>query len=473
VTESQFQNGSSCPRQLDFKEKENKEMLHRNMQLMSRRNFLKVSALATAGAALAACAPAAVPAAAPATAVPGAAPAIEGATVRFMGGPWSFLPALDTVIEEFAAEWGAQNNATVTFERDAQVLPKIQTAIETGGGANIIQYSAPPQIFANSLVDVGHIAEEIGAEGGGYLPNAPFQMVNDNRWLGLPLGQHNWFVNYRADWLQEEGYDTFPDTWEEALTLGRALKEKERPYGMPFSDQASGDGNAVPRIVLWAFGGKEFNEDGSLALDSQETVDALEFAIQLHNEAGDPGEVAWDDGANNAAFLASRISMTLNVNTIYLPATRNNPEIAEGMNHALPPAGPAGRFGYGQLPWWGILNHTQGADLDAAMDFMQQFFRMENLGDFYRAGQGYILPLLPAYENEPIWPEDPKLAIAKEMFQLALPAGHALPNQTPLAALIQDRILIGKLFSQACSTGDAEGALAGIMRDIEDLELLT
>jgi hypothetical protein len=107
------------------------------------------------------------------------------------------------------------------------------------------------------------------------------------------------------------------------------------------------------------------------------------------------------------------------------------------------------------------------------MDFMQQFFRMENLGDFYRAGQGYILPLLPAYENEPIWPEDPKLAIAKEMFQLALPAGHALPNQTPLAALIQDRILIGKLFSQACTTGDAEGALAGIMRDIADLELLT
>ena len=34
-----------------------------------------------------------------------------------------------------------------------------------------------------------------------------------------------------------------------------------------------------------------------------------------------------------------------------------------------------------------------------------------------------------------LWPEDPKLAIAKEMFKLALPAGHALPNQTKLAAL--------------------------------------
>jgi multiple sugar transport system substrate-binding protein len=440
--------------------------------LLSRRSFLRTSALVAAGAALAACATPASPSAPAATGATAAAPALEPATVRFLGGPWSFLPELDSVIETFAAQWGAENNATVTFERDTQVLPKIQTAIETGGGADIIQYSAPPQIFANALADVSDIAEELSAEGGGYLPNAPYQMINNEKWLGLPLGQHNWFINYRQDWLQEEGYETFPDTWDEALELGRILKAKDRPYGMPFTDQASGDGNAVPRLVLWAFGGKEFNEDGTLALDSQETLDALEFAITLHNDACDPGQVGWDDGANNASFLASRISMTPNVNTIYLPATRNNPEIAEGMNHALPPAGPAGRFGYGQLPWWGLLNHTQGADQDAARDFMRQFFAMENLGAFYRAGQGYILPLLPAYENEPIWPEDPKLAIAKEMFQLALPAGHALPNQTPLAALIQDRVLIGKLFSQACSTGDAAGALAGIMKDIADLEIL-
>ena len=58
------------------------------------------------------------------------------------------------------------------------------------------------------------------------------------------------------------------------------------------------------------------------------------------------------------------------------------------------------------------------------------------------------------------------------LFKLALPAGHALPNQTKLAALMQDKIIVGKLFSQAISTGDAKGALAGVMKDIEDLKLL-
>ena len=110
--------------------------------------------------------------------------------------------------------------------------------------------------------------------------------------------------------------------------------------------------------------------------------------------------------------------------------------------------------------------------MDATINFTREFFKMANFGAFYQAGQGYILPLLPNYEDEPIWPEDPKLAIAKDMFKLALPAGHALPNQTKLAALIQDKILIGKLFPQACSTGSAEGALEGVMKDIADLELL-
>jgi multiple sugar transport system substrate-binding protein len=389
-----------------------------------------------------------------------------------MGGPWTFLPALDEVIDAFAAEWGPANNAEVTFDRDVQILPKIQTAIETGSGATIIQYSQAPQIFANALADVTDTANEVGELAGGWLPNAPFNMVTDGAWLGLPLGQHNWFVNYRQDWLQEEGYETFPDTWDEALEVGRALKAKNRPYGLSFTDLAGGDGNAVPRIMLWAFGGKEFNEDGSLALDSQETLDALNFAIQLHNEAGDPGETAWDDAANNASFLAGTISMTLNVNTIYLPAKENNPEIAEAMNHGLPPEGPGGRFGVGTLPWWGLLKQAQGANLDASLKFMRDFFEVEQLSKFYIAGQGYLLPLQPGYADEPIWPEDPKLAIAREMFQLALPPGYALPNQTPLSGLIQDRVLIGKLFSQACSTGNAEAALEGVLADIADLELL-
>ena len=147
---------------------------------MTRRDFLRIAGLTTLGSMLAACggtapaAPAGDAAAPPTTA---AAPVLKGATVKFLGGPWSFLPALDTVIDAFANDWAKQNNVTMTFERDAQVLPKIQTAIETKSGANIIQYSSPPAIFAKALADVSDIVDELSREGGGYLPAGPYQMV--------------------------------------------------------------------------------------------------------------------------------------------------------------------------------------------------------------------------------------------------------------------------------------------------------
>ena len=423
----------------------------------------------------AAAAPTTAPAAAATKAPePTKAPAVlKGATVRWLGGEWSFLPALTEVLEAFGNDWAKQNNVTISFEKTTDILPRVQTVIETKGGADIIQYSSPPATIANGLADVSDIADFLGREGGGYLPAAPFQQVVDGKWLGIPMGQHNWFVNYRQDYLKEEGLDTFPDTWDEALKVGTKLKAKGRPFGVCMSDQASGDGNANSRLLLWAFGGKEFNPDGTLALDSKETLASLEFAIELHNKANDPGGVGYNDASNNQGFLAGKLSMALNVNTIYLPALKNNPDIAAAMNHALPPKGPAGRFGYGQLPFWGIFNHTKGADLDAAKDLIKQFFSMKNYGKFIQTGQGYILPLLPAYEKEPVWPTDPKLGIAKEMFKTALPAGHALKFQSRLSSLIQDRVILGKLYSRAASSGNAKQALADTMKEIDDLKKLS
>ncbi|MBK8833980.1 MAG: hypothetical protein IPO29_03730 [Anaerolineae bacterium] len=405
---------------------------------VSRRKFLKGAGVVAVGAgatALAACAPAAAPAPTAAPAKP-AAPApvvLKGATINWLGGSWSFLPELDPVISDFAKDWATQNGVTINFERESTNLAaKIQTAIETGKGANIIQLADAPAGWAKSLADVSTVAEKLSAEGGGYLPAAPFQCNDGSKWIALPLGQHNWFMNYRADWFKEAGYD----------------------------------------IILWGFGGKEFNPDGSIALDSKETLAALDYFIKFHKQAGDPEEIAYDDGANNTNFNQGKISLTANVNTIYLPAKKNFPAVAEGMNHAIPPKGPAGRFGACTLPWWGILNHTKGADLDAAKAYIGDFMAMKNLGKFYKAGQGYILPLLPKYDSEDIWPSDPKLAIAKEMFKLALPAGYALKNQNKLASLMQSKLIVGKMFAQAAILNDSRKALDGALKDIADLKLL-
>jgi len=460
-------------------------------QPMNRRQFLRGAAVvggaAVLSAIVAACggtpaaAPAATTAPAPAATSAGAvvptvsAPVVlKGAKVGYLGGPWSFLPELDPVIDAFANDWAKQNNVTLTLTREGtNLLAKIQTAIETGSGANIIQYASPAILFAKSLADVSDVYQYLNDQGGGYLPAGAQAVKIGGKYLGVPLGQNSWFMNYRDDWFKAVGADKFPDTWDDMLAVGTKLKANGHPIGMTFSDKAAGDGNATPRMMLWAFGGKEFNPDGSVALDSKETIAALEFAIKLHNAAGDPAEVAYDDGANNAAFLAGKISMTPNVNTIYLPALKSAPDIAKAMNTAVPPKGPGGRFTGTQINWWGILNNTKGIDLDASKDLIKQFFSIKNLDPFFKAGQGYIIPMLPNYEKEPIWSPDPKLAVAKDVFKLSLPPGYALTEQSKLSGLMIDKVIIGKLFSQACTTGNARAALDGILKDIADLKLLS
>jgi len=450
-------------------------------QPMNRRQFLRgaafVGGAAVLSAVVAACggAPAAAPAATTVAAVGTAAPVVlKGAKVAYLGGPWSFLPDLDVVIDAFTADWAKQNNVTFTATREGtNLLAKVQTAIETGSGANIIQYSSPVASFAKSLVDVSDIYQFINDQGGGFIPSASNAVTNGGKRLGVPLGQNSWMMNYRADWFKAAGYDKFPDTYDDLLVAGTKLKAAGHPIGFTFSDKAGGDGNATPRMVLWAFGGKEFNPDGTLALDSPQTLAALNYAIQLHNAAGDPAETAYDDGANNAAFLAGKISLTPNVNTIYLPALKTAPDIAAAMNTAIPPKGPAGRFTGTQINWWGILNNTKGIDLDASKDLIKQFFSIKNLDPFFKAGRGYIIPMLPGYANEPIWDPDPKLATTKDVFTLSLPPGYNLSEQTKLSGLMIDKVIMGKLFSQACSTGNARAALDGILKDINDLKLLS
>ena len=453
--------------------------------VITRRKFLKAAAAAGGAAALsavvAACggsptaAPTAAPAATTAAVVPTKAPVVlKGANVTYLGGPWSFLPELDTVIDAFANDWAKQNNVTLNLVREGtNLLAKIQTAIETSSGANIIQYSSPVATFAKSLVDVSEVYQFINDQGGGFIPSASNAVKNGGKALGVPLGQNSWMMNYRQDWFSAVGVDKFPDTYDDLLAVGTKLKAAGHPIGMTFSDKAAGDGNATPRMILWAFGGKEFNPDGSLALDSKETIAALEFAIKLHNAAGDPAEVAYVDGDNNASFLAGKISMTPNVNTIYLPALKSAPDIAKAMNTAIPPKGPGGRFTGTQINWWGILNNTKGIDLDASKDLIKQFFSIKNLDAFFKAGQGYIIPMLPGYANEPIWSSDPKLATVKDVFTLSLPPGYNLSEQTKLSGLMIDKVIMGKLFSQACSTGNARAALDGVLKDINDLKLIS
>ncbi|HXF64368.1 MAG TPA: extracellular solute-binding protein, partial [Caldilineaceae bacterium] len=400
----------------------------------------------------------------------GAAPAAAPANLHYLSGSW-FVPELVEEFDRFAKAWAAENNVNFTIDVDSQgSREKLAVAIEAGEGANLAQIDFSPTTIQDAVVDVTDIANALIEEQGEFSPATTYQCTIENRWYAIPFGEHPRMINYREDWFQEIGYDSFPSTWDETLEAGRQLKEQGRPYGWTLSEQSPADGPAACLALLWSFGGKEWNEDGSLALDSQETLDALNFAIQLYNDACDPASTSYQEATNNQAFLAGQISMTYNVNTIYLPAVDSNPELAQAMNHAVPPEGPGGRYGYTGVAEMILLNHTQGADLDAAQKFMSDFFSLEHYPDFIKLGQGYLIAATPGLAELPIWPEDPKLAAVRDMGPVGRLYGYALPFPNALASAVQTQVIIPKMFSAACSSGNAEEALQAALTEIANIE---
>jgi multiple sugar transport system substrate-binding protein len=435
---------------------------------LSRRAFLQLSGVTVGAGLLAACA---APVAAPgATGGEASAPDAAPASLIYLSGGW-FVPELVEAFEAFATAWAAENNVEFTIDLATQgALEKLATAIEAGEGVNLAQIDYAPTAIQDAVVDVTEIAQEMIAEQGEFFDPSRYQCTIDGKWFAIPFGQHPRMVNYRQDWFAEAGYDEFPATWDEVLEAGRALKANGHPYGWTMSEQSPADGVAACLTLLWCFGGQEWNEDGSLALDSEETLAALNYAIQLYNETCDPAVTSYQEASNNQAFLAGQISMTYNVNTIYLPAVKDAPQVAEAMNHVGPPEGPGGRYGYTGVAEMIALNHTEGANLDAALQFMRDFFSTESYGDFLKLGQGYLIPSTPYYDDKPVWPEDPKLQAVKTVGAVGRLNGYALPSPNQVASTVQTQVVIPKMFSTACSGGSAEAALEAALQEIADIQ---
>ena len=70
--------------------------------------------------------------------------------------------------------------------------------------------------------------------------------------------------------------------------------------------------------------------------------DALEFAKALYGQMI-PGTASWNDASNNKAFLAKEIHWTNNGISIYVAAQNSAKDVAEDMDHAYFPIGPAGK----------------------------------------------------------------------------------------------------------------------------------
>ncbi|HRJ43979.1 MAG TPA: substrate-binding domain-containing protein, partial [Caldilineaceae bacterium] len=322
---------------------------------LSRRDFLRSSALATAGLLLVGCAaPAAAPQAAPASSGGGEAPAAPAQTTALNFWMWNtFAPEADEIMQTKLTEWAAANNATIEISRDADpnMQAKVMPAIEAGTlpDAFFISGGVALQLTdAQALEPVTDLFAEIGDAHGGWQSRLETFSTRNGEVHFLPYSIDTPMVQYRKDIYEQAGV-AVPDgqwTWDET-----------RDLTLQATQWSEGQGN---KLYGWGFGIVKLTHDGWCAdlfrnygadiwdesgtkiilADEKmaEAVSALNFAKECYDLGlFPPDAAAYDYAANNKFYLEKQGLLVINAASIYVAAQTNDPELAENTGLAPKP----------------------------------------------------------------------------------------------------------------------------------------
>jgi multiple sugar transport system substrate-binding protein len=431
---------------------------------LTRRDFIRLTATASAGLVAAACAPGgAAPTAAPSgTSAPAAPTVLQGTTLNML--QWShFVPEGDKYFDAKAAEWGQKNNVQVKIEHiNANDIPaRIAAAVQAQSGPDIIQYLFNwAWLYPDALVDVSDIAEKLGKQQGGWYSDIETYSKPGGTWKAVPFSFYGQSLVYRGDWFKENNWTT-PKTTEDLIALAKQMKAGNHPFG-----QALGHSFTDPRVFwypwLWSYGGKEVMEDGkTIALDSPETLEAVEKAVELYDNMVQ-GTLSWDDNSNNRAFLAGQVGATTNAASIYFTAKREKAQREEqkksnaaiatpaDIEHAVMPAGKAGNFSLQSALTNGITAWSKNQS--AAKDFITAMMQPDVYTEYLNTVQGYNVGPLHAYDNAPVWQSDPKLLPFREVVTNGSSKWPGWPGPPSAASSrVAENYIIIDLFAKAAS----------------------
>jgi multiple sugar transport system substrate-binding protein len=419
----------------------------------SRRDFLKLSAAAGAGAVVGA-------------AVRPDGAAAKPAQITFLRES-SYVKEFDdhfknVLIPRYQQETGIKLNYEIVAAGGSAV-PRVISIVESKAPVDV----AWPQqewLFREGLLDVSDVAEEVGKQQGGYYPAVTELSKWNGKWYSVPFGNIGQCMAYRRDWFEAAGFKKFPDTWEEFLDAGRKLKKAGHPYGMSMG-HGYADNNSWLLPLLWSHGAQVVAKDGkTITLDSAETAKAVDYVRTLYKDACIDDCVGWLDPHNNKAFLTSQISCTNNAMSIMISAKRDLPDMGKVTDHGLNPKGPKGRF-HSLVPvTHAIFKHTP--DPEAAKHFLRWLMAPKQVADWYRSAQMYHAPFLHAYDKDPEWDKEPRFKPYHELLETAKLVSWPAPADRRFGEVVNKWVVID-MFAKACTGTSTKTAIADAVNGLK------
>ncbi len=340
----------------------------------------------------------------------------------------------------------------VDSENFEEVRPKAAVAANVGAGPDIIIATGEDHLqYPTQLLDITDLAEYLGQKYAGWYDICREFGMNQGRWIALPTGASGGAWVCRKSMLHAAGYDALPQDFAGVLKLCQQLKARGTPPGMALG-HATGDANGWTHWALWGFGAKLANEDNTVAINSKETIAALEYAKDLYQTFA-PGTLSWLDPSNNKAFLAGEISLTINGISIYY-AAKNSPDpkltaIAADIQHAFDPIGPIGKRANGGLMFPAFI-FKYSKYPNAAKEYLRFMMESEQYGPWQTACIGYVSHPLRAYESNPVWTADPQHLFYRDVVKNMRHLGYAGKVGRESAAVAADFVIVD-MFAEVCT----------------------
>ncbi len=390
----------------------------------------------------------------------------KGAELHLLRGA-TFLPAEGETTAANAAAFSIATGVKVRIENINQddLSAKTALAAQVGSGPDIVwTQNTTAHLVAEKLVDVSDVANYLGSKYGPWYQVCLDYGRQGDRWICVPIFVVGSLLNYRISWMHQAGFDSFPKTTDGLLKLCQGLRRIDHPAGFSFG-HAVNDANNFNYWLLWAFGGKVTDEHGAPAIESPQTLAALEYAQALYPTLIG-GVLSWMDINNNRAFLAGQCSLTNNGISIYTQAKKTAPEIAADVDHAAMPIGPAGmptaQNRVDPMIIFRYTNYPKAAK--ALITFLMEAPQYPKL---ITSSAGFTTQSLKGFADNPIWRSDPKIAPFGSAAQDTRSVSRPQTPNPASAAVFANFVVVDMFAATVSGTMGAKRAMHRAQQQVE------
>jgi multiple sugar transport system substrate-binding protein len=305
-----------------------------------------------------------------------------------------------------------------------------------------------PPIFASAgwvLPIEDHFTKE---EIEDYLPGPIDSVTYKKHMWGIPYRTDAGILYYRKD-LLEKYNKPVPETWQDLIDTSKYIMEREPGMSGHGGSWAQYEGLTCNLMeIVWSFGGKVFDEEGNVIINSEETLEALKVMNDMVNESKimPNGILNFYSGDARAVFFSGKQVFLRDWPSGWRKSQDpKNSQVVGKVGVAALPKGNEENRSYSTLGGWQVMVSKYSKNPEEAIKFAK--FRAGKTAQKMAAmGLSHIPAIKSLYDDEEILEN---MSFIKEMypaFYSAYPRPKS-PYYAEVSNIIQvetQRMFVGK-----------------------------